>query len=254
MSGTESDTSLETEEMNALNDEIKETFEPETKAKIERQPKKKTKKKPKETPKEVIKEVPIKVKKKKEAKVYVKEEKPKRKIKKVIYEDDTESEEEIVEPPPKAKKKLGRPPIPIEEKLAKQVITKEKIIYMIQDEDGNYIKKEPKKLTARELKKIEREKEAREKEIELGRRLKRLKSGKPKLPKPRSEAQIANTKRLVEQNKQKKIAKKEVKKQDMKEVVKESVKESVIEVVSQPAIVRPPKEKTLDEQYAEFFG
>jgi hypothetical protein len=39
---------------------------------------------------------------------------------------------------PVPKKSKGRPKKPLEEKLAKQIITKEKIIYMIPDDSGGY--------------------------------------------------------------------------------------------------------------------
>ena len=68
------------------------------------------------------------------------------------------------------KKPKGRPKKPIEEKLAKQVITKEKIIYMVQNEKGEYEKAKNPKLTARELKKMELEKQKERKEIELGKK------------------------------------------------------------------------------------
>jgi hypothetical protein len=79
-------------------------------------------------------------------------------------------EAEPVEPVKKVvkKKQVGRPAKPLEEKLAKQVVVKEKIIYMVQNDKGEFEKAKNPKMTARDLKKIELQKEKEAKEIELG--------------------------------------------------------------------------------------
>ena len=61
------------------------------------------------------------------------------------------AEEEVLSP---VKKKKGRPAKTLEEKLAKQTIVKEKLIYMIPNESGGYDKVKNKQLTARDIKKI----------------------------------------------------------------------------------------------------
>ena len=73
-------------------------------------------------------------------------------------EINKETAEEEVLSPVKKKKPKGRPPKPLEEKLAKQTIVKEKIIYMIPNENGGYDKVKNKQLTARDIKKIEHRK------------------------------------------------------------------------------------------------
>ena len=172
----------------------------------------------------------------------------------VIIEDEEEDEEEDDEEELKYKvkarkkskpipipKKKGRPPKPLEEKLAKQVITKEKVIYMVQNEKGDYEKMKKPKFTARELKKMELEKEKEKKELELGKKLIQRKNGK--IDKRsiggsnRSLAQIEATRRLVEANKKRRAEKQENKNNEVKNMIKNSVKE----VVSEPAVFYEPK-------------
>lgn len=138
------------------------------------------------------------------------------------------------------KKPKGRPKKPIEEKLAKQVITKEKIIYMVQNEKGEYEKAKNPKLTARELKKMELEKEKERKEIELGKKLQTRKNGKidNRSAKQRTPAQIEATKKLVEANKKRKEEKNKFQKEEKKQIIKESVREVVNEPFYQPP--KPP--------------
>ena len=155
--------------------------------------------------------------------------------------------EEIIEQPVEpikkvVKKKQGRPSKPLEEKLAKQVVVKEKIIYMVQNDKGEFEKAKNPKMTARDLKKIELQKEKEAKEIELGKKLLSKKNGKidNRSVKQRTPAQIEATKRMVEANKKRREEKKNQKQQDNKKIVKESVKESVKEVIQEP-FYEPPK-------------
>jgi len=151
-------------------------------------------------------------------------------------------------------KKKGRPPKPIEEKLAKQVIKKEKIIYVIQGEDGKMIRKDPNKMGVRDLKKLKIEDEAQKAELEYGKKLSRLKNGKAKIPKQRTEAQKRATEKMLEANRLRRAGKKSEAKQERKEEIKEVVKESVKEVVQEPAIEKPPPQKSVEQQYLDFFG
>ena len=174
-------------------------------------------------------------------------------------EKEIQDDEEVKPPQPHnvitaQKKKKGRPPKPLEEKLAKQVITKEKIIYVIQDSEGNLIKKNPSKLGIRELNKMKREEEAQQKEIELGKKLARLKNGKAKIPKVRTAAQIAATERMLEANNKRRAGIKVANKQEKKEALKEVVKESVKEIIVEPAIPKPVVEKSINQQYIDFFS
>ena len=136
----------------------------------------------------------------------------------------------------KPKKPKGRPKKPIEEKLAKQVITKEKIIYMVQNDKGEYEKAKNPKITSRELKKMELQKEKEKKEIELGKTLQTRKNGKVdnRSAKSRTPAQIEATKRMLEANKKRREEKSKYKKEEHKQVIKDSVREVVNEPFYQP--------------------
>ena len=83
-----------------------------------------------------------------------------------------ESQHEEITSPVK-KKRVGRPEKSLEEKLAKKTIIKEKIIYMIADENGGYKEVKNKALTARDLKRIEDKKKVEEMEKELGKKRKK---------------------------------------------------------------------------------
>ena len=146
--------------------------------------------------------------------------------------------EEPVEPVKKVvkKKKVGRPQKPLEEKLAKQVVVKEKIIYMVQNDKGEFEKAKNPKMTARDLKKIQLEKEKEAKELELGKKLLAKKNGKidNRSVKQRTPAQIEATRKMVEANKLRRAEKNKATKKENKEIVKASVKESVKEVLQEP--------------------
>ena len=134
------------------------------------------------------------------------------------------------------KKSKGRPPKSLEEKLAKQVIVKEKIIYMVQNDKGDYEKAKNPKITVKELKKIELNKHKEQKEIELGKTLQTRKNGKidNRSAKVRTPAQIEATRKLVESNKKRREEKTEHKEKQDKTILKETVKDSVREVVNEP--------------------
>ena len=74
--------------------------------------------------------------------------KPKKLTNKEKKEIDNYNSSYGVEPQYKKKPK-GRPKKPLEEKLAKQVITKEKVIYMVQNDKGEFEKAKNPKITAR---------------------------------------------------------------------------------------------------------
>lgn len=176
----------------------------------------------------VVNEKPKKTKKKKDKIKLSKEEK---------NEIDDYNSSYGVEPQYK-KKPRGRPKKPVEEKLAKQVITKEKIIYMVQNDKGEFEKAKNPKITARELKKIELQKEKERKEIELGKTLQTRKNGKidNRSAKVRTPAQIEATKKMLEANKKRREEKNTYKKAEDKQIIKDSVRE----VVNEP-FYEPPK-------------
>ena len=162
-------------------------------------------------------------------------------------EKPVEVKEDKPAPVKKVKKKMGRPPKPLEEKLAKQVVVKEKIIYMVQNETGGFDKVKNPKLTVTDIKKANLKKEKEEKEIELGKALQTRKNGKvdKRSENKRTPAQIAATERMIAANKKRREEKNQQKKKETKEIVKETVKESVREVVQEPFYkpkeVVPPK-------------
>jgi|TARA_R110000772_G_scaffold177208_2_gene288820 hypothetical protein len=170
---------------------------------------------------------------------YIVEEKPKKeKVKKKKIEVLENLQEEVI----KKAKPRGRPKKPLEEKLAKQIITKEKIIYMVQNDKGDYEKAKNPKITNRELKKIELNKQKELKEVELGKTLQTRKNGKidNRSAKVRTPAQIEATRKLVEANKKRREDKTTHKKEVKKQIIKESVREVVNEPFYQPpAIVKP---------------
>ena len=138
--------------------------------------------------------------------------------------------------PKKVKKKIGRPRLSEEEKMAKRVIVKEKVIYMVQNADGDFEKVKKPILSKTELKKAEREKARVEQEVELGKKLAARKNGvvDKRSANKRSAAQIAATQRMVSANKARKAARDAEKEAKTKKIVKESLKEVVSEPVEKP--------------------
>jgi|TARA_R110000787_G_scaffold228137_4_gene335844 hypothetical protein len=268
MSDTESDASLDTEELNEIKDSIKETFEEVEVKGIEREPiKKKVKKLTKEEKKEIEPQYENEIEEKEENNEVVVVEKKKRvmtdkqkealkagrdkanlnkKNKKVEKLNKNIKDLEEVE---YTKKVKGRP-------KTKEIIKTEKIIYMIPNkETGEYERiTNPPKLTAKDLKKIEVEKKAREQEMEMGKKLTRKKNGQidkrssRTLNNGRSEAQINATKKMLEKNKQLREARKNTKTEETTKIMKKEIKESIVEVVSQPAEEVKKKRERSEEQ------
>ena len=224
--GTESDSSIGTNEMNDLQSSLTESFKEE---------------------KEEDPEIPVLKKKKKHKNLKISESQNRKIAKSQVVPILKQEYEQLP-------KKKGRPPMPVEEKLAKKVVKKERIVYVIQDSDGNLVRKDPAKLGVRDLRKLKIEDEAQKTEIEYGKKLARLKSGKPKIPKPRTEAQKAATEKMLEANRLRRAGKKSVEKTERKEEIKEVVKESVKEVVQEPAVPIPIPQKSIEQQYFDFFS
>ena len=172
----------------------------------------------------------------------------------VATDDENEDSDETIEPEQQIEinketaeekvliplnKKKGRPPKPIEEKLAKKTIIKEKLIYMIPDDNGGYKEVKNKQLTARDMKKIEEKKKADQMEIELGKKLLRTKTGKVDKrsigEKTRTPAQIAATKAMLEANVKRRAAQKELKELKKETKTKAVVKEALNEVIYKPS-------------------
>ena len=156
-----------------------------------------------------------------------------------------ESDQEKITSPVKKKNKVGRPEKSLEEKLAKKTIIKEKVIYMIPDENGGFKEQKNKQLTARDLKRIEDKKKVEEMEKELGKKLIQKKNGKVDKRsiggRTRTPAQIEATKKMLEANKKRRAAERELK--DVKKTTKhkEVVKEALEEVIYKPSKKPEPK-------------
>ena len=184
--------------------------------------------------------------------------------KKIYVESDAEDSDETIEPEPQTtneieevsspvkqkKKPKGRPPKPLEEKLAKQTIVKEKIIYMIPNENGGYDKVKNKQLTARDIKKIEEEKKITEMEKELGKKLLRKSNGKLDKrsigERTRTPAQIEATKKMLAANEKRRAAQRELKDLKKENKTKEVVKEALNEVIYKPSKKVEPKPTPYD--------
>lgn len=160
----------------------------------------------------------------------------------------------------------GRPKLTPEEKKATKVVIKEKRIYMVKDENGEYKEEKIKPLTERQLKKIELEKKNTELEIEMGKKLVRTKKGKVdnRSSKERTPAQIAHSKKLVELNRLRREKRKTENKESLDKSIDESVKKSIVQVITAPKEMikevkpewkpPPPPKKTDKQIYNDFFG
>ena len=147
------------------------------------------------------------------------------------YTNDLKLEEE------KPKKKMGRPKTHTKEVIHK---IQEKVIYMIPNSSGGYDEvKNPKPLSKKDLKKLDLEKQAKQDEIEIGKKLIRKKSGAVdnRSKNNRTEKQLENARKLVEFNKKKREEKLKLQKQNLNESIKEQVQDSMIEVVTKPISV-----------------
>lgn len=148
----------------------------------------------------------------------------------------TIKEEPLIEVEEKPKKKIGRPKTNFH---TKEIIHKiqEKVIYMIPDGNGGFEQvKNPKPLTKKDLKKIELEKQAKNDEIEIGKKLIRKKNGSTDMrsKNTRTEKQLENARKLVEYNKKKKEDRLKLKKEELNNAIKDNVEESMINIVSKP--------------------
>lgn len=171
----------------------------------------------------------------------------------------------IQEEPPKKRKYTRRPPNVV---IKRAVIVKtppkkkETVVYLVKDDKGEYneIERPPKKLSKKELKKIEAEEHALEQEKEVGKRLVRTKKGgvDSRSSKPRTQAQIDATKRMLEANKKRRAEKN----QEKETKINNTIRESIREVISNPKIlskeipkpVIPPSYSTSKMALYNMFG
>ena len=268
MSETDSDESINTEDLNEILETKKETVggversSPKKEKKEVKTKKVKTEKdlgEVKEEVKEVVEEVKEKPKVKK-PRTQAQIEATKRLVEaNRLKKENNKKEKKVEEVKEVEKKQKGRPKKPIEEKLAKQVITKEKVIYMVANDTGGYDEINPKRLGKRELRKIELEEQAKKEEIELGKKLIRRKTGAvdKRSKNTRTEKQIENAKKLVAFNKKRKEDKLKQEQENLNKVIKETVTDTVVDVVSKPISVikqerRERKNIITDEELKQY--
>jgi hypothetical protein len=122
----------------------------------------------------------------------------------------------------------------------------EKIVYLVEKDDGEIIPepvRPPPKLSKRELKKLEIERQAVQEEIEKGKRLTRLKNGKvDKRTKIRSPAQTEATRKMVEANKARRDAKRAAAIKEQNQVIEKSVKSTLVKAITDPKSLRDAHE------------
>jgi len=237
------DESINTEDMNEyLNEETFEEVEVkgvERKTHTKKVPVVKTDKKPKPKKEVVVEETENNI----EVPIKKKAKKPMSEAKKLAIQKLVENNKKRAEQR-KLDKEEGKPVKATKPKThTKEVIKKEKIIYMIPDDSGGYKQvTNPPKLTKKDIKKHENELEVQKQEELLGRKLVRKKNGtadkrSSNTKAVRSPAQIAASKRLVEMNKKKKedrLKLKEQKEKSKMEDIKEEISDTIINVVSKP--------------------
>ncbi len=250
MSQTDSDESINTEDLNEILETKKETVggversSPKKEKKEVKTKKVKTEKdlgevkeEVKEVVEEVVEEKPKKVKKPRTqaqieaTKRLVEANRVKRENNKKEKKVEEVKEVEKVE----EKKPKGRP-----RTHTKEIIKKEKVIYMVANDRGGYDEiKNPKPLGKRDLKKIELEEQAKKEELELGKKLIRRKTGAvdKRSKNTRSEKQIENAKKLVAFNKKRKEDKLKQEQENLNKVIKDTVTDTVVDVVSKPISV-----------------
>lgn len=236
------DESITTEDMNEyINEETYEEVEVkgvERKTHTKKIPVVKTEKKPKPKKEVVVEETEIEEPIKKKKVVKPMSEAKKAAIQKLVENNKKRAEQR------KLDKEEGKPVKPTKPKThTKEIIKKEKIIYMIPDNNGGYKEvKNPPKLTKKDIKRHENELEVQKQEELIGRKLVRKKNGtadkrSANTKAVRSEAQIAASKRLVELNKKRKedrLKLKEQKEKSKMEDIKEEISDTIINVVSKP--------------------
>lgn len=255
--GNDSDESISTEELNKLQKEVDEVFI-------------KDKEEPKpveiEEPKQDVsidkpQTKPKKMKVKKPSKKELQEQKRLLEEQLKEYEDEGGSLDVIEEP---VKRRAGRPKKTEEEKkeerLSKKTIIKEKVIYMIPNEEGGYKEiKNAKPLSKLHLKKIEEEKKIKEREEEIGKRILRTKRGKAdkRSTTQRTEKQIEHSKKLVammaERRAKKNAANNKQQKDNIKQAVVEVVSKPIEEVRKELPNYKPPV-RSINQQYNDFFS
>jgi len=122
---------------------------------------------------------------------------------------------------------------------------KERVLYMVQGDDGKFLEMDPTEFTKSQLRAINQEKKNLKTELELGQKLPRLLNGKVKVPKDRSEKQKQQTARLVAANKARAEQRRLNKKAEADMGIQESVTRAVKDVLARPKRELEAKEHTV---------
>ena len=131
--------------------------------------------------------------------------------------------------------------------------TKDKVIIQIVDTSGNVLERKTpsqikpnKRQLAKEAKQAEYDKQAQELDETLGYTVQRLKSGAPRVPKPRTEKQLANDRRLAEATRERHRLKREKRKADDKADMVSNLKEialmkkdDIMKQLEKPKVEKP---------------
>ena len=143
-------------------------------------------------------------------------------------------------------------------KIPKERVKKPKpVVYVVENDDGsleeipeNKVIKEDEKLTKRQTKAIQARELKEETEKKIGKAVKVTKAGTVdnRCVKPRSEAQIAATARLVENNRLRRLKQTELKKQKTEELIKGSVEKVIKDKLSDKTEVVKPVKKPAKKQ------
>jgi len=143
-------------------------------------------------------------------------------------------------------------------KIPKERVKKPKpVVYIIENEDGSLeqipeanVIKEDQKLTKKQTKAIQARELKEETENRIGKSVKVTKAGTVdnRCVKPRSEAQIAATARLVENNRLRRLKQTELKKQKTEELIKGSVEKVIKDKLADKTEVVKPVKKPAKKQ------
>ena len=244
MSQSDSDESINTEDLNEILETKKETVggversSPKKEKKEVKTKKVKTEKDLGEVKEEVVEEVvEEKPKKVKKPRTQAQIEATKRLVEANRLKRENNKKEKKVEEVKEVEKVEEKKPKGRPRTHTKEVIKKEKVIYMVANDRGGYDEiKNPKPLGKRDLKKIELEEQAKKEELELGKKLIRRKTGAvdKRSKNTRTEKQIENAKKLVAFNKKRKEDKLKQEQENLNKVIKNAVTDTVVDVVSKP--------------------
>ena len=173
-----------------------------------------------------------------------------------VKEEAPVVKEEVKEEAPVVKEEVEEEPHVGKPKKKRQYKTRKDrvVIQIIDPRSGNVVEQKTpsqirpptKKQLEKQAKQAEYDKQAKELEEKLGYEVARLKSGAPRVPKKRTEKQLANDKRLAEANRERHRLKREQRKQNDKQDLVSNLKEialmkkdDIMKQVEKPKVEKP---------------